>query len=145
MKRSSRTARTLLVAVGIASLLVAPTALAGKGGKPGTGGGGTTTGSTVSLVLLDGATEPKYGGRITFSASTSAERPFVGVRCYQGTNFVYDGYVGLFADYMFDPWLTLGSDYWAAGVAANCTARLFYYGKRGNQVVLATTTFAVAP
>jgi hypothetical protein len=140
------TSRIVLVAALIA-LVVAPTALAGKGGgKPG-GGGKNSGGGSLSLVLLDSADAvPNHGEKVTFDVSTTTtDRPFVGLRCWQGLNFVYDGYVGFFPTYMFDPWLTLGSPYWVAGVETSCTARLFYYDSRGNQNVLATLTFAVAP
>jgi hypothetical protein len=50
-----------------------------------------------------------------------------------------------FSSYLFDPWLTLDSNYWADGVEAICNARLFYYDRRGRQIVLTTMTFPVAP
>ena len=93
--------------------------------------------SSFSLVLMDGATQAAHNGRVTFNVSTTAtDRPFVGLRCWQGTNWVYDGYVGYFPGAMFDPWFTLDSPYWADGAPASCTARLFYYDRRGNQNVL---------
>ena len=59
---------------------------------------------------MDGATQAAHNGRVTFNVSTTAtDRPFVGLRCWQGTNFVYDGYVGYFPGAMFDPWFTLDS------------------------------------
>jgi hypothetical protein len=117
-------------------------AAAGKGGGKPSGGGGT-----LSLVMLDGGdNSANHGERASFNVSTTAtDRPFVGVRCYQGANFVLDGYTGYFPTYMFDPWVTLDSLYWADGVDANCTARLFHYDKRGNQKVLATLDFTAAP
>ena len=113
----------------------------GGGGKPGGGGG------TIALVVLDGTDSvPNYMERVGFDVATTAtDRPFVGVRCYQGSNFVMDGYTGYFETYMFDPWVTLGSPYWDAAAPADCTARLFYYDKRGNQKVLATTSFVAQP
>ena len=125
-------------------VLLAPAALAGKGGK-GPGGGGTTT-SYVGLLPMDGATQAVHNGRVTFEVRTTAtDRPFVGLRCWQGTAWVLDGYIGFFPGAMFDPWLTLDSPYWADGVVATCTARLFYYDRRGNQKVLTTLDFSVAP
>lgn len=141
---SRHVVRIALIAA-VAALAIAPAALAGKGGgkPPGGGGGGS---SSISLVLMDGATQAAHNGRVTFNVSTTAtDRPFVGLRCYQGTNFVYDGYVGYFPGAMFDPWFTLGSPYWADGVPASCTARLFYYDRRGNQNVLLEQSFTVAP
>jgi hypothetical protein len=135
----TRIAATVLLGL---VLLLAPAALAGKGGK----GAGTTTTSSLRLVLMDGATQAAHGGRVTFDVSTTAtDRPFVGLRCWQGTNWVYDGYVGYFPGALFDPWFTLGSPYWADGVEASCTARLFYYDRRGTQKVLTTMSFPVAP
>jgi len=77
--------------------------------------------------------------------STSVAKPNVGVRCYQSSMWVYDAYVGYFSGYMFDPWFTLDSSYWADGATSNCTARLFYNDRRGRQVVLATLSFDVTP
>ena len=112
------------------------------GGKPSGGGSGT-----IALALLDGGDSvANYRERAAFDVSTTAtDRPFVGLRCFQGANFVLDGYVGYFDDYMFDPWITLGSPYWQPDVAANCTARLFWYDSRGNQNVVATLDFVVLP
>jgi len=130
--------RIALVAA-IAALVLVPAALAGKPG----GSGGT---SSFSLVLMDGATQPTHYGRITFNVSTTATAtPSVGLRCYQGANFVYDSYVGYFPAYMFDQWFTLRSNYWVDGVPATCNARLFYNDRRGRENVLATMSFTVAP
>jgi hypothetical protein len=128
----------------------AQAAKGGNGGGKGSGkgGGGNTTGTgTIALALLDGGDAvANYRERAAFDVSTTAtDRPFVGLRCWQGANWVLDGYVGYFDDYMFDPWITLGSPYWQADLAANCTARLFWYDSRGNQNVVATLDFAVAP
>ncbi len=84
---------------------------------------------------------------VTFEVSTTAtDRPFVGVRCSQSENLVYDGYVGYFPDYFSDTtWFTMDSPYWADGSAADCVARLFAYDRRGNQDVFATMSFRVAP
>lgn len=124
--------------------LMAGTALAAPGGK---GGGGKTTGGTLQHYLLDGGDAvANHTERVAFHVTTSAtDRPFVGVRCWQGAAFVLDGYTGYFATYMFEPWVTLDSSYWTAGQAASCTARLFYYDRRGNQKVLATLDFTTLP
>jgi hypothetical protein len=138
------TRRSIALAASIAlvlSLTVAPAALADQGGNQ---GGGGSSSSSLSLVLMDGATEAHHYGRVTFDVSTTAaDRPFVGLRCWQGSNWVYDGYVGYFADYKRNQWFTLDSPYWAPGIPASCTARLFYFNKRGVEKVLATTSFAV--
>jgi len=136
-----RIAQAAIFALALA-LALAPAAFAGKnGGKPSGSGG-----SSLSLVLMDGATQAAHYGRITFDVKTTATaKPQVGLRCYQGSSFVYDGYVGYWPDYMFDPWFTLHSNYWVDGVWATCDARLFYNDRRGRQIVLATTSFPVAP
>jgi hypothetical protein len=129
----------------VLAFAIAPAAFASKGGAGGkrSGGGGS---SSFSLVLMDGATQPTYGGRITFNVSTTAtDRPYVGLRCWQGSTLVGDGYVGYFPSYPFDPWFTLSSLPWAPDLEASCTARLFYFGRRGRENVLKTMTFLVAP
>lgn len=123
-------------------LAFAPSALARGGGGANTSGGS----SSLSLVLMDGATQPQHYGRITFQVSTTAtSTPSVGLRCYQSSAWVYDSYVGYFPGYMFDQWFTLQSNYWADGAPARCDARLFYNDRRGRQIVLATTSFDVVP
>jgi hypothetical protein len=141
--------RHRLALLGLALVLVlavVPVATAGKA-KPGGGGSGGTSTSTVSLVPLDSTdSQAHYGQRVTFAVSTSAtDRPFVGLRCWQGTTWVYDGYIGFFPTYIGDPYLTLGGLYWSPSLSASCTARLFYYDSRGNQKVLATTSFTALP
>src|SRR4051812_28536145 len=131
----------------IASVVVAVSAFASSAfaGKP--GGGGTTSGSgSMSLALMDGDTQPHHYGRITFNVSTAATTtPNVGLRCYQGANWVYDSYVGYFPGYLFEQWFTLKSNYWVDGIPATCDARLFYNDRRGRQIILNTMSFTVAP
>jgi hypothetical protein len=126
--------------------LVAGAALAAKGGS-GTGKPSRDTGSTMSVVVLDGSdATPNHTERVTFDVSTSAtDRPFVQLMCWQGSTGVYNKSIGIFYDYLFDPWFTLDSSYWADGQTADCTARLYYYDKRGNQKDLKTMGVAVAP
>jgi hypothetical protein len=133
-----------VLAATVLALAAAPAALAGKGGGK---GGGATAGGTLTLVVLDGADSlANHLERVTFKVSTTAtDRPFVGLRCWQGANWILDAYVGVFPDYMFDPWITLHSDYWTDGITATCTARLFYPDRRGNEVVLATLGFQAGP
>jgi hypothetical protein len=143
------TARTRPVAFAAAlfvvALLLVPAALAAKGGGGGKPSAGTGGGS-FSLVLMDGATQPTHYSRITFNVSTAATAvPEVGLRCYQGSTWVYDSYVGYFPSYLFEQWFTLKSNYWADGVPATCNARLFYNDSRGRENVLATMSFTVAP
>jgi hypothetical protein len=134
------TAEVLVLGM-VAALVLPIAAFAGKG--QGRGADSTTS---LNLIVLDGPDTANHNDRVTFeSDQTETDRPFVGVRCYQDGNFVLDGYVGVFADYMFDPWVTLGSDYWAAGAGATCNARMFYFDRRGREKLVATTTFVVQP
>jgi hypothetical protein len=131
---------TIATVVGTATmLLIAGAAFAGK------------PSSSLSLVVLpsDGVrtaatVAPSWGGEITFDVTTTeTDRPFVNVRCYQGTSFVYDGWHGFFASYVPEPVFTLAAPgYWEGG-AADCTARLVTW-RNGRERTLATTTFRVA-
>lgn len=151
-RRQTRTRRLFGAATeaGLITLLmfglIAGTTLAAAGGKGG-GGNGKPAGGTIQHYVLDGADAvANHTERVAFDVATTAtDRPFVGVRCWQGTAWVLDGYTGYFPTYMFEPWVTLDSSYWAPDQAANCTARLFYYDKRGNQKVVATVDFAALP
>ena len=149
--RASRT-RRLLGAATEASLivllvfgLIAGTSLAAAGGKG--VGGGKPAGGTIQHYVLDGADAvANHTERVAFNVATTAtDRPFVGVRCWQGSAWVLDRYTGYFSTYMFEPWVTLDSSYWTPDQPANCIARLFYYDKRGNQKVLATVDFTALP
>ena len=123
--------------------LIAGTAFAGKGGggKPSGGGG------TVTHYMWDGTDDvANHEERVAFNVRTSStDRPFVGLRCYQDGVFVLDGYTGYFPSYTGNPYIVLSSPYWDAAASADCTARLFYYGSRGRQVVLATEAFVANP
>ena len=121
------------------SLLVvaAPTASAAPGG------GHKRTVASLALVVLDGPdAAANHYERVTFTfEQTSTDRPFVGIRCTQNATLMYDAYIGFFPDAMGDQWATLDSLPWDGSVSASCTARLFAYDRRGNQVVMATTDF----
>ena len=69
----------------------------------------------------------------------------VGLRCWQGTAFVHDGYIALYDASWLAKHFTLGSSYWNPASDATCTARLFYYDNRGRERLLATSDFGVAP
>jgi H+/gluconate symporter-like permease len=143
-------AHRVLAAAAEASLIallvlgtVTGTALAAKGG--GKAGSGTIAGPIVLQDANGNGTANAWDG-VTFEvATTASDRPFVGLRCWQGPVWVFDGYAGYFPESLFDQWFVLGSDSWQAGADATCTARLFYYDRRGNQKVLATLDFAVQP
>ena len=139
-----RVAHVASMAFVVLAIGLTPAAIAAKGGggKP----GGESSTSSLSLVPMDGATQAAHYGRITFDVKTTAtDYPEVGLRCYQGSNFVFDAYVGYYPSYMFNQWFTLDSNYWEDGVAATCNARLLYVDRRGRQIVLTTMSFPVAP
>ena len=126
--------------------LMAGTAFAARGGGGGKPSGGGTLSEPGMVVDANGNGSPNRGDDITFTVSTTAtDSPMVGLRCWQGTDFVYDGYVGYFASTATYDYFELASNYWVAGTDASCTARLFYSDNRGREHVLATRTFGVAP
>jgi hypothetical protein len=99
---------------------------------------------SLSLVLLDSDAVPNWGEQVTFDVTTTAARPFVNVRCYQGEAFVYDGWAGFFDDAWFGQTFTLSSTYWQGG-AADCKARLVRFTRNGRERVLARMGFHVYP
>jgi hypothetical protein len=122
--------------------LVAGTALAAKGGKP----GGGNSSSSLSLRMVDPTdTVVNYGDQVTFDVATTAtDRPDVNVRCYQGEDFVYDGWAGFYPEAWFGQTFTLSSSSWNDG-GADCTARLVMWGRNGRERTLATLGFYVTP
>jgi hypothetical protein len=114
--------------------LIAGTAFAGRGG------GSSLMWRMVTDADSNGALT--HGDTITFDFSTSAAKPYVNVRCYQGTPLVYDGWVGYYAGAWFDTAFTLASNAWTSG-GADCVARLVTYGKNGREQTQATKSFAV--
>ena len=145
---TSTAANRIALAAGclVLALALVPAAVAGKGGGGSTASSGSTLTGPVMVLDSNGNGLPNQYDEITFNVSTSATSTLeVGLRCYQGSAWVFDGYVGYFPGYMFDRWFTLNSNYWTSGVTASCTARLFYRNKRGQEVVLTTLGFSVAP
>jgi hypothetical protein len=132
----------------VASLVVglmAGTALAGKptaGGKP--GGGGATGGGTISLALMDGATEAHFAARVGFNVATTATPyPYVHLMCYQNGALVAEGRTGFFPTAIGNEWFYLGpTPNWPAG-AADCTANVEKYSSKGSWSVLGSTSFHV--
>ena len=115
----------------------------GKGG--GKGGGGTTGGGSgsLSLVLLadnNGNGLPNHGDTITFNITTTVEKPFVKVSCYQGSNWVYVASVGYFEAYPWDKKFILSATSWPSG-AADCTATLYTSVDGSSETTLATLPF----
>ncbi len=113
--------------------LIAGTAFAARGG------------GSLALVMVADANAngvPNYTESVTFDVSSTADKPYVNVRCYQGTAFVYDAWAGFYAGAWFGQTFTLSSTYWTGG-AADCVARLVTWSKNGRERTLATMGFAV--
>ena len=125
--------------------LMAGTAFAAKGdGKP--AAGSSTNLQWYMVHDLNGNRSPDYGDDISFTFSTTTAHPEVGLRCYQGYNWVYDGYVSYWAGaWASQTKFTLNSNNWDPALTANCNARLFYYDKRSREQVLGRLAFDVAP
>ena len=106
-------------------------------------GCGSSSSSSVSLVLLDAASSTAtFGDQVTFSVSTSVSTKWVVANCYQGGRVVYSETRGFFPSYPWGQTFTLGpTGYWTSG-AADCTAELFTTSRKGN-VTLATSSFTV--
>ena len=136
MERKSARARILiagLAAVLAIGMLAAP-ALAAKN-RP-----GGTTSSTIALVLMDGATEARFGARVTFDVATTATPyPYVHLVCRQDGTVVGEGRQGFFATAIGNQWFYLGPTTAWQGGAADCTATLEMYTKRGWSELTLTT------
>ena len=141
--RSKRISAVLVVTVALVLGVAAP---AFAGGRK----AGSTKGS-LSLVVLSEADVaehvddvPHHGDDVTFEVSTTAtDQPYVNVRCYQGSAFVYDGWAGFFDGAWFGQTFTLEGPYWPDG-AADCDARLVMFGSNGRVRTLASLSFPVA-
>ena len=136
-------AEASLIAMLVVGLMVG-TAFAGKGGNGGgkpSGGAGT---GTISLAVMDGATEAHFGARVTFDVATTATAyPFVHLMCYANGSLVGEGRQGFFPTALGNEWFILGpTDNWPSG-AADCTAKLEKQTNRGGWSVLGSTTFHV--
>ncbi len=113
--------------------------------NPNHGNGGTTSTSSLSLVLLNSTDGlPHYGQSVTFTVSTTATtQPSVSLYCYQNGVLVVAGAAGFYPGY---PWpgaqiFTLSGGSWTGG-AANCTATLYYFNGKSN-ITLKTLNFQV--
>jgi hypothetical protein len=105
--------------------------------------------SSLSLVLVGSGSapaasvQPSYGSTISFVVQTNqTDHPNVNVRCYQGTAFVYDGWISLWPGSVTGQNLVLSSGYWTSG-AADCTANLVAFNSKGQAQTLASMTFHV--
>ena len=110
--------------------------------------GATRPSSSLNLVVVGGpagaaAVQPSYGDAITFEVSTTqTTQPNVHLRCYQGSAFVLDGWGAFWTGALVGQNFTLSSNYWTGG-AAECTADLVAYDKRGRPQTLASISFRV--
>lgn len=131
--------RKTLIATAAAFVAILVAAGLAAGAKPS---------SSLTLVVVGSngnaaAVHPTYGSTITFDVQTNqTDHPNVNVRCYQGSAFVFDGWVSLWPGSMTGEDLVLSSSYWTGG-AADCTARLVMFDKQGREQTLASTTFQV--
>jgi hypothetical protein len=136
------THRKLRLAVGSAAVVASLLTLAPAAGARGKPSGGSTSGSTVTLVMKDASdTVVNHGDVITFRVATTAtDRPFVSVQCKQGGTLVYSASAGYFPDYPWSTDFTLSSNSWTSG-DADCTARLYSSKDGVRTTTLATTSF----
>ena len=126
--------------------LLAGTAFARGGGHGGstTTGGGTITLADPLVVDQNDNGKPNFGDVVTFNVSTTATtQPYVNLVC-SGSGASYNSWRGYFAGSLDSNWnFVLGSGGWTSG-AADCTAWLGMYTKRGFQR-LDSTGFHVDP
>jgi len=109
--------------------LMAGSAFAGRGG------GRTTVAGTIALAPLaydanaDGL--PNYGDRATFTLSGTTEKPWVELDCYQNGSLVYLDRRGFFDGSLTGEVFNLGTTgAWQSG-AADCTAWVVKYTRKG--------------
>ena len=107
--------------------LMAGTAFAG--GKPARYSG------TVSLPVLvvdkNASSALDQGDVVTFDITSTSTAPYVQLECFQGGSRVLMGRKGYFEGSLDTNWnFGLASGMWTDG-AADCTASLVYYTKRG--------------
>jgi hypothetical protein len=142
IKKPTPTGAVLAGAALVVSLALVPSALAGKGGKAGSGGSSTITGP-VMVIDANGDGLPNFGDTVTFDESTTAtSQPYVNVLCYQNGVLVMNSWNGFF-DQALNPTrnFALYSPSWQSG-AASCTAWLDMYTKQGMKQ-LASVSFQV--
>ena len=141
IKKPTLAGAALAAVVLAASLALVPSALAGKGGKPYSGGSSAITGP---VMVIDNNADglPNWGDTVTFNMSTTATaQPYVHLVC-SGNGIGYDSWKGVFAGSLDTNWnFVLASGGWTGG-AADCTAWLGMYTKQGFKQ-LASTSFHV--
>lgn len=147
MERTRRIASHVTQAMAEAGLiamlvvgLVAGTALAGGQGR---GPAPSYAGEIrlAPLVVDDNANgTPNHGDVVTFDISTNHSAPYVQLECFQGGSMVLMGRKGYFESSLdTNRNFGLDSGSWQSG-AADCTASLVYYTRKG-WVKYASTSF----
>ena len=130
----------IAVSITALCLVLAATALAGRGGNSAKPGG--DNGSSLTLVPLNSTDGlPHWDQQVRFDVSTggATTQPHVSLKCYQGGTLVYTTQTGYYEGYPW-PWtqtMTLSSRAWTGG-AADCTATLYYFSNSDRTVTLAT-------
>jgi hypothetical protein len=119
---------------------------AATGGRPRPGTSGSTFSGPVMVVDLNGNGAPNYGDTVTFNVATTATaHPQVKFSCYQDGTMVAQGYLDFFGG-LNGPNLPLrNGTWWSDSQAADCTAQLMYFDKRGREVMLGRIDFVVQP
>jgi hypothetical protein len=136
--------RSALIAGLVALSVVAPGALAGKGGK-GNGGASSVGANTVEAAMVvdqNGDRSADWGDIVTFKVfAPDTDKPWVLLDCYQDGNWVSTMSHGFFPTYLW-PNYTLSSTAWTGG-AATCVATLYIVTPKGDTRNLASSTFDV--
>jgi hypothetical protein len=139
MKSPHRIARYAIL--GLALVILVPSAFAAKGGSGKNGSDPNLTlvvlGSTSASAAV---TQPQWGQHVTFDVVTDASWANVEVDCAQNGAVVYKQ----INPYPFGTMNFTLSGYWWTGGAADCSAALFTVGNNGSRTTLATTSFHVA-
>lgn len=134
--------RIAVLIAAVAALLAVPTALAGKGGKPGGGGKTPSYSGTLSMVLVNSSdTLANFGEQVRFNVTTNAPWPFVDVDCTQNGTAVYHSTVGYYGGWPWGDTFTLSGWSWTGG-AADCVAKL-YNSYNGVSTTVTTLGFHV--
>lgn len=128
--------------------LMAGSVFAAKGGQGKPGGGDSSGGGTLAVVMVsdqNGDGSPNWNDQVTFDVSTTAtDKPWVKLNCYQSGTWVSTSTAGFFPAYPWAPNFTLASGGWTSG-AADCTATLYLVTSNGRSKTLATLGFHVNP
>lgn len=114
--------------------LAAPVTAAPRDARP-------PSSSSITLIAPSGA--PSQGDTVNFAVSTTqTDKPYVNLKCYQGSALVADAWRSYFGAGLADTSIQLATPSWTAG-AADCTASLTMW-VNGRNKQLASTSFHVA-